>query len=149
MLRLFLAMLLFPLCASAADLRISLAQDISLGTWGGSAAAMSGNSNACVYHDASANYAIRATMAAGTYRISSGGNHVAIEVAFKDSSGTGGTYTSLPYNTTRTFSSADQSSSTCSGGYNANLRVTVSEAELGQAAPGSYSGTLIVTLTAS
>ncbi len=135
--------------ASAAALRISLAQDIGLGTWNGSAADISGTSDACIYHDASTNYAVKATMSAGSYVINSGGNTVAVEVSFKGSSGGGGSYTSLPYNTTRSFSGADQSSISCSGGFNANVKVNVTEAALGAAAPGSYSGTLTLTLTAS
>lgn len=134
--------------AHAAALRISLAQDIALGTWNGSGNT-SGMSDVCIYHDADTNYAVKATMSGGSYILSSSGNDIAVEVSFKNSSGGGGAYTALPYNTTRSFSGADQSSISCSGGFNANVKVVVTEAEISQAVPGTYTGTLTLTLTAS
>jgi hypothetical protein len=139
----------FESCAVADLLRIKLAQDIGLNTWSGSGDKV-GDSDVCIYHSLGSSYAVTATGSGAAFELTGGGHPpLPYNVAFKGSSGTGGSYTALPYFSSRSFSGADTGSETCSGGYNANVRVTVTEADLSQAASGSYLGTLIITLTAS
>lgn len=136
----------FSPAAAAQALRLSFAQDISLGSWSGSGGT-SGLSDACVHNDSGTGYAVKASTSSGSFTLASGGNTIGFSVFFKSSSGGGGSYTELPYDSNRTFSGADQSSSSCGGSYNANLKIEISEAAISAAVPGNYSRTLTVVLT--
>jgi hypothetical protein len=126
---------------------ITIASDIALGTWTGSGG-VSGTSAICVYHTGGSGYSITLTTSTANFRVVNGANYVTYTPSFSDS-GVGGTYTALSYGVTQSFSGADTSSSSCSGSYNAALKIEVDEADLSSAQPGSYSATLTLVLTPS
>lgn len=129
-----------------AEMMITIASDISLGTWSGTGG-VTGTSAICIYHSGGSGYAITLT-ATSNFRVVNGESYVAYTPSFSDS-GVGGTYTTLSYGITQSFSGADTSSSSCSGSYNAALKIEVDEADLSSAQPGSYSATLTLVLTPS
>lgn len=126
---------------------ITIASDIALGTWTGSGG-VTGTSAICVYHTGGSGYSITLTTSTANFRVVNGANYVTYTPSFSDS-GVGGTYTALSYGVTQSFSGADTSSSSCSGSYNAALKIEVDEADLSSAQPGSYSATLTLVLTPS
>jgi hypothetical protein len=126
---------------------ITIASDIALGTWTGSGG-VSGTSAICVYHTGGSGYSITLTTSTANFRVVNGANYVTYTPSFSDS-GVGGTYTALSYGVTQSFSGANTSSSSCSGSYNAALKIEVDEADLSSAQPGSYSATLTLVLTPS
>jgi len=141
------AVWLCPEPARAQNLMVTISSDISLGTWTGSGDKQ-GTATVCVYYDLGSSYSLRATATGGSYLLSGAGGSIGYTVDYTDSQ-SGGTYTSLPYNSGRTFGGADQNSQSCSGVPNGTVRVTVSEGALGSARPGSYSSTLTLTVTPS
>ncbi len=151
--RLKLALALLGVSASTAvvvgaqNLMVTISGDISLGTWTGSGDKQSAV-GVCIYSEAGSNYTITASGNGGAFALTGGSGSVVYGVEFSDS-GISGTYAALTHGSARSFSGADSSSSTCGGTNNAGVRVTVSEAALGAAAPGNYSATLTLVLTAS
>ncbi len=132
---------------AADEMMITIASDISLGTWTGSGG-VSGTSAICVYHTGGSSYSITLTTSTANFRVENGANYVTYTPSFSDS-GVRGTYTALSYGVTQSFSGANTSSSSCSGRYNAALKIEVDEADLSSAQPGSYSATLTLVLTPS
>jgi len=121
--------------------------DLTLGSWPGSGD-VEDTDNVCVFNDGGPNYLITASGSGGggAFTLSSGGNSVAYVFQFQGSSGG---FTTLSPNSSQGFSSADQLSSTCSGGTNASMRVRVTESTLLGAKKGSYSGTVNVQVDPS
>lgn len=142
----FLLFLLVPTGALAQTLRLSVANSIDLGRWVGIGDKV-GESDVCVHNSAGSGYSITAS-AGGSYQLSGTNGTIVYEVGFSDTLPPG-TYTTLPHGSARSFSGADQSSQTCGGGYNARVRITVTEATLSSARPGNYTGTVTLTLSTS
>lgn len=134
-----------PERASAQSLMITLSSDIALGSWTGSGDKQ-GTATVCVYYDLGSNYTISASATGGSFSLTGTATPITYTVDYTDSQ-SGGVYTSLPYGAGRTFGGADQSSQTCGGVPNGTVRVTVSEAALSAARPGSYSSTLTLIVT--
>ena len=127
--------------------RITNFQDIAFGTYSGSGD-LNADDDLCVYRNntASANYTITATATEGSFQVESGANNIDYDVFFNDVTGTTGEI-ALAYNTVSVAQSgANTASETCAtGGLTSNVHVRMVEADLQAAAPGAYSGTLILT----
>ncbi|MFM1848286.1 MAG: hypothetical protein RL417_1760 [Pseudomonadota bacterium] len=144
---LVLLVLLAPATSVSQDLMVTISSDISLGTWTGVGDKES-SVGVCVYNSGGSGYSITASGSGGGFSLTGTGGSIVYGVSFSDT-GVSGTFAELTNGSSRSFSGADESSSNCGGSSNAGVRVTVSEAALGAAAPGNYSGTLTLVLTAS
>lgn len=144
---LLLLLLLSPAYAAAQGLLLTVSSDIALGTWAGVGDKESAV-GVCVYNMSGSGYAITASATGGAFNLSGASGSIPYSVSFSGS-GLSGPFSELSYGNSRSFSGADESAANCGGSNNAAIRITVSEAALGAAAPGSYSGTLTVILTAS
>jgi len=130
------------LAEARADVRISNMDNLGLGSWDGSGD-VNDEDNVCVFNDSGPGYLITASGSGGggAYELSNGSEAIQYEVRFKGSSGS---FTSIGANSSHSFSAADETDSSCGGGTNASIRVTVQESELLKAHKGSYSGSLNV-----
>jgi len=127
----------------AEQVQISNMNDISFGSWSGSLS-MEQTDAVCIYNDsANTNYKISATSPGGVFRMTNGGNNLNFEVRFQGSSGG---FVQLTHGSPSNFTAANISSSNCSGGTNATLKVTVTESDLAAAKAGTYSGSLSLLL---
>lgn len=146
-----LALLLLPQLSHAIDVRVSGFTDIDFGTWNGVAANLDlYNPSLCVYkNDSNRSYYITATGsgAAGAFTLSSGGNTLAYQVAWKKSSGTGGTFTNHSTGVRRQYTTAaNNTDELCGGTPNASMRIRIASATLTAARPGIYTGTVTILL---
>lgn len=123
-------------------LRISGIDDISLGNYTGTGG-LSGDDPICVFNSASSSYRITFTTSTGDFTFASGGNSLPFTLKYKGSSGS---YQAMSYNSSTQFSGADTSSELCSGGTNATYEVSMTQAQLLSARPGSYSAVLTIVI---
>ena len=130
--------------------RISNLDDIDLGTYAG--VDVSGNDDVCVYRNVTGDYSITAastnTDAAGTFKLLHNDgvtdHYIAYSVDWTDGGGT----TALTEGLQDTsMSGASTTSTTCGGGTNHNVAVTVLATDADAAtATGAYSDTLVLTV---
>ena len=148
----FLSILLLglPVVALSQQAQITDMDDFSFGQYSGSGSLTQTDGDVCIYQTGGTgtNYRVTAsgTGAGGSFQIQSGGDSVTYEVLWKDSQGAGGSFTNLTANTGANFSGADNASTNCGGSANAALRVYFSSGNLAGAVPGSYSGTLTISV---
>ncbi len=127
---------------SFADVQITAFNDLTFGTWGASGD-MVQTDDLCVYNSFDDNYKITATGSGGSFQMTSGGDNLSYEVRFRQG---GGSYVQLTHNSSSSFTNANTTSATCSGGTNSTLQVTVRDTALAAARPGNYSGVLTLLL---
>ena len=142
------AFLLLTAQNSFATVQITKMTDFAFGTWSGSGQLQSSDT-ICVYDSqANANYGITATGsgAASAFTVTDGTVTVAYTAEWQ---GSIGAMTALTTGVKSLFSAANSVSTTCAGGTNATLRITVSQADLLAAEAGSYTGTVTILLTKS
>lgn len=139
-----------PLGASSQQAQITDMNDFPFGQYSGSGSLTQTDGDVCIYQTGGtgSNYRVTASGsgAGGSFQIQSGGDSVTYEVLWKDSQGTGGTFTNLTANSGANFTGADNASTNCGGSANAALRVYFSSGNLAGAVPGSYSGTLTISV---
>lgn len=125
--------------------QVSDLDDIPLGTFGG-VGDLVGSDSVCVYrNDVSTLYEVQALGqgAGSAFVLEQGAASLPFEVAYDDGSG----FTDLTAGGAPIAASgADAVSTSCGGGNNGTLRVTVREADLLAAETGSYAGTLTLTV---
>lgn len=160
--KLVLGVLLAPLlcsallitCSQVAEASVLLCClddiDVDVSGWDGSNSP-SNNDNVRVYNSAGPNYTVTATGSGGNFTLSRGGDSFAYQVWWKDSSGSGGSYTQLTSGgSSGTFGNAVQSPadcSSCAGSPNANIKIVLPSTELAKASVGNYSSTLTILIT--
>jgi len=128
--------------SALADVQVTKIDDLSFGSWGGTGD-MEQSDLVCIYNTVDANYKISATSPGGVFRMINGANNLNFEVRFQGSSGG---FVQLTHGTPSSFTAANTSSATCSGGTNATLKVTVTESALSAAKAGNYAGSLSLLL---
>lgn len=132
--------------------RLTNMNDINLGTWLGST--MTGNDPVCVYKSPTGNarYGVTgtdtSTITPGAFRLQNGANTVEIPytVSWNQANTPGGS--NLTDGASLTRDNADRSSQTCSGGTNANFRITVDNANIINKPSGVYTTTLTFVVAA-
>lgn len=121
--------------------RISNLNDILLGTYAG--VDMSGSDAVCVYRNITGNYRITAdsTNGAGAYQLKNGASVIPYAVTWNGSA--------MTENTAMTgLTGASTTSTTCGGGTNATVAVSVLATDIEAATvTGTHSDTLVLTLT--
>lgn len=143
--------LLLPFSARAVEqYKISNLNNINLpSTWNG-IGDLSDNDDVCIYttDQVSDGYALKAYTSRSAFEMTVSSQVLNFDVYYKGSGGTSGNYAKLGYNSFRNFTGADQSSQTCSSGsaLNGNLKIVVTEANLGAAKTGNYSATLYLVV---
>ncbi|MDD9900171.1 MAG: hypothetical protein OXT65_04260 [Alphaproteobacteria bacterium] len=132
----------------AAVYQITGLADLALGAYAGTGN-MTGNDDVCVYtNDASGNYNVRitdsSTLSAADFSVQNAGS--TSDIPFTVSWDDGGGASAVTYNTQLASANADTSSTTCSGGTNANFAVDLLQADLQAAPADSYSTTLTIVI---
>lgn len=117
-------------------IRITDLADIDLGSYNGDGVDLTGSSPACVRRNSAGNYGIVATSSNGSFAL---GGSVAYDVSW---GGTG-----LAYNTSLGGQVADSGTLGACTPAAGKLSVTVAGSALDAAAPGTYTDTLILTVT--
>jgi hypothetical protein len=141
-----LLVVVFFVAPAFSVVRISNMNDFSFGSWTGVGDLVQSDS-ICIHDSSTANtnrYTIRATGSGGggAFSLNSGPNTLAYAVAWQ---GSQGGIVNLTSGTNTNFRRAS-TSTTCGGGTNATLRITITEANMLAATAGSYSGTLTILL---
>jgi hypothetical protein len=127
--------------------RISGLADMALGNYTG-AGDLNSNEDVCVYRNGpSGQYKVTASASEGAFALKAGSNAIPYKVYFNDATGVSGE-TLLTYSAiSGAQSGANNQSVDCSvGGKSSNVHVQLLETDLQAAAPGAYSGTLILTV---
>ncbi len=138
-------------------IQISGLDDLNFNTWT-SGRAMQRTDRFCVYRRGSGSYqmTISAGAALGAVDVASGATSFYVEssnadtipyrVRFSDTRNGAFTHRNVAINTPITGLTGDPASSNCNGGENARVRVVLTRNNLRQAKPGSYAGTLYLTV---
>ncbi len=126
------------------EVKISGLNDIALTVQGDGSA--TGSTTACIYRNGTGSYTVTASGsgAASAFALTDGNSGVMpYSVTFDDGSGAA----ALTKNTALTgLTNANTLSSSCNGGTNATIEVTVSTADFSSAPAGDYTGTLTLVI---
>lgn len=122
--------------------QITKMSDFNFGSWSG-VGDVSISDTVCIFDLFANAYNLRATTSSGSYVLKNGANSLPFTAQWQ---GSGGGFTTLPYNSNLSFSTASNSI-TCSGGTNATLRISITEADMLTAPTGNYSATISIIVT--
>ncbi|MBL7661363.1 hypothetical protein JNK13_01295 [bacterium] len=145
---LILSCILFWTNPALAVVRISNMNDFAFGTWSGSGDLQLTDA-VCIYDSAggAANRRYFITLtgsgAGGAFTIASGANTLAYSAAF---AGSNGVFTNMTAGVRVQFDGAHRTSNTCGGTTNAQIRISLTQANMLTVDNGSYSGILTVLL---
>ena len=135
--------------AYSQNVRITSMADFSFGTWGGSNDLQSSDA-VCIYRQGQPNNNYTITMTGpgtgGSFVILSGANTLAFTAEF---AGSDGVYQTMSAGVARTFGTTNNhGGTTCQGGTNAQIRITILETNILNAEAATFSGTLSVVVQA-
>lgn len=133
-------------------IHISGLADIALGTYAGDSVDEAGSDTFCVFRNGTGNYEVTLdslNTSGADFRLYDGvANYIGYTVDYTDSAGAIAGATSGQLETPRT-AGADNTDPVCAvNGDNVTLAVTVPAANMDTAVPGSYTDTIIVTVSA-
>lgn len=130
---------------SKALVRISNMNDFNFGTWSGTGN-LTASDNVCIYDSVNNNYRIRGSGSGtgGAFTLANGANTLPYSVTFQ---GTVGGAVALTANVqTAAIRAANTTSSTCAGGTNATISITITAANMLTVDAGTYTGVLTILL---
>jgi hypothetical protein len=130
-----------PTPTPAAVVKVSSVDDVDLATYSGSGD-LTGDDPICVYNSATSDFRISFATATGAFNFTGSAGNIPFSVRFRVGSGS---WTSMPYNSPVGFTGAS-SNETCSGTPNATYDISMTQAALVAARPGSYSASLTIFL---
>ena len=128
-----------------AVVRISNMNDFAFGSWSG-VGDLTATDGICIYDNVpptTYRLRFRGSGAGNAFTITNGTTTLPYTVEYRDSTAA---FVTMTANVTVTFAGANNASTTCSGGTNGTIRITILEANLLAATPATYSGTLTVRL---
>ena len=146
--KLFSIIFIIPINNSFALLNISNLDDLNAGIWDSTATRIELDDDLCVFSDTGV-YNITAIGSAvnGAFRVESVSDFINYSVRWNDQANTS-SLTVLTRNVPQSFTTSETIDPNCNAGSNltAHLQVRYSSSQLQQATPGSYSGTLTLTV---